>query len=119
MKQEPTYVGIDVANAQVDIAVRPTGQRWVVSYEDTGVGELVFQMEYLDPALVLLEAPGGLGLPLVAAPGSCGAARCGRQPSSGSRLRQGHRDAGEDRRLGRGGPGSLRRSGPTACEPIG
>ena len=67
MEQESTYVGIDVAKAQVDVAVRPTGQRWVVSYDESGVGELVAQLEDLDPALVLLEASGGLELPLVAA----------------------------------------------------
>ena len=62
MEQESTYVGIDVAKAQVDVAVRPTGQRWVVSYDESGVGELVAQLEDLDPALVLLE----LGLVLSA-----------------------------------------------------
>ena len=67
MEQEVIYVGIDVAKAQVDVAVRPTGQRWVVSFDETGVGELVSQMEDLSPALVLLEASGGLELPLVAA----------------------------------------------------
>ena len=67
MEQEGIYVGIDVAKAQVDVAVRPTGQRWVVSFDETGVGELVSQMEDLSPALVLLEASGGLELPLVAA----------------------------------------------------
>ena len=51
----------------MDVAVRPTGQRWVVSYDESGVGELVAQLEDLDPALVLLEASGGLELPLVAA----------------------------------------------------
>ena len=65
MEQESTYVGIDVAKAQVDVAVRPTGQRWVVSYDESGVGELVAQLEDLDPALVLLEASGGLELPSV------------------------------------------------------
>ena len=73
----------------MDVAVRPTGQRWVVSYDESGVGELVAQLEDLDPAI------GGSS-------GSCGAARSRRQPSSGSRLRQGHRDSGKDRRLGRG-----------------
>ena len=28
MEQEATYVGIDVAKAQVDVAVRPTDDRW-------------------------------------------------------------------------------------------
>ena len=51
----------------MDVAVRPTGQRWIVSYDETGVRELVSQMVDLGPALVLLEATGGLELPLVAA----------------------------------------------------
>ena len=67
MEGEPRYVGIDVSKAQVDVAVRPTGQRWVVSYDESWVKELVVQMVDLDPALVLLEASGGLELPLVAA----------------------------------------------------
>ena len=67
MEQESTYVGIDVAKAQVDVAVRPTGQRWVVSYDETGVGEVVSQVKGLGTALVLLEASGSLELPLVAA----------------------------------------------------
>ena len=67
MEGEPRYVGIDVSKAQVDVAVRPTGQRWVVSYDETGIKELVSQMVDLCPAMALLEATGGLELPLVAA----------------------------------------------------
>ena len=67
MEREPIYVGIDVAKAQVDVAVRPTGHRWTVSYEEARIVELVSQVEDLDPAMVLLEATGGLELPLVAA----------------------------------------------------
>ena len=44
MEGQPRFVGIDVSKAQVDVAVRPTGQRWVVSYDETGVKELVSQM---------------------------------------------------------------------------
>ena len=67
MEGEPRYVGIDVSKAQVYVAVRPTGQRWAASYDETGVGELVSQIVDLVPAMVLLEATGGLELPLVAA----------------------------------------------------
>ena len=67
MEGEPRFVGIDVSKAQLDVAVRPTGQRWVVSYDETGIKELVSQMVDLGPAMVLLEATGGLELPLVAA----------------------------------------------------
>ena len=67
MEQESTFVGIDVAKAQVDVAVRPTDQRWAISYDESGVRELVSRLKTLEPALVLLEASGGLELPLVAA----------------------------------------------------
>ena len=67
MEGEPTYAGIDVSKAQIDVAVRPTGQRWVVCYDETGIEELVVRMVNLSPALVLPEASGGLELPLVAA----------------------------------------------------
>ena len=38
-----------------------------MSYDETGIKELVSQMVDLCPAMVLLEATGGLELPLVAA----------------------------------------------------
>ena len=44
MEEKPRYVGIDVAKAQVDVAVRPTGQTRAVSYDETGVVELVSLM---------------------------------------------------------------------------
>ena len=67
MEQEATYVGIDVAKAQVDVAVRPTDDRWEVSHDEAGVRHLVSQLKTLEPVMVLLEASGGLELPLVAA----------------------------------------------------
>ena len=67
MEQESTYVGIDVAKARVDVAVRPTEQRWTITYDEAGVQELVSHLKTLEPALVLLEATGGLELPIVVA----------------------------------------------------
>ena len=67
MEQEATYVGIDVAKAQVEVAVRPTGDRWEVSRDEAGIRKLVSRLKTLDPVLVLLEASGGLEVPLVAA----------------------------------------------------
>ena len=67
MEQEPIYVGIDVAKAQVDVAVRPTDDRWEVSHDETGVRQLVSQLKALEPVMVLLEASGGLEVLLVAA----------------------------------------------------
>ena len=67
MGQAGIYVGIDVAKAKVDVAVRPTGERWEVPRDAAGIPQLVSEMKTLGPSLVLLEATGGLELPLVAA----------------------------------------------------
>lgn len=57
---EPTYVGVDVSKARLDVAVVPSGESFSVSNDDAGVEELVGRIGRLDPALVLLEATGGL-----------------------------------------------------------
>ena len=41
MKGEAIYIGIDVAKDRLDVAVRPTGKGWSVSYEDREVEKLV------------------------------------------------------------------------------
>ena len=103
MEGEARFVGIDVSKAQLDVAVRPTGKRWTLPYDQTEIEGLIPQIVDLEPALVLLEATGGLELPLVAGPGRGGAAGGGGgQPTPGQGLRQGHRNAGQDRHSGRG-----------------
>ena len=67
MEQEETYVGFDVAKAQVDVAIRPADDRWRVSHDEAGIRQLVSRLKTLEPVMVLLEASGGLELPLVAA----------------------------------------------------
>ncbi len=67
MEQEPTYVGIDVPQEEVDVAVRPTGRNWSVQYDQSGVDELVNQLISLRPVAVITESTGGLELALVAA----------------------------------------------------
>ena len=67
LEPEATYVGVDVAKVQLDVAVRPSGARWTVSHDETGICQLVSRLKTLAPVMVLLEASGGLELPLVAA----------------------------------------------------
>jgi transposase len=67
MEQDPIYVGIDVAKTRVDVAVHPTGLQWQTPYTGEGVQELVSRVHAQKPALVLLEASGGLEMSLVAA----------------------------------------------------
>ena len=67
MQQQAIYVGLDVAKAQVDVAVRPGGDGWQVARDEAGIRKLVSRLKTLEPALVLLEASGGLEVPVVAA----------------------------------------------------
>ena len=67
MKTEPTYVGIDVAKDRVDVFIRPTGHSWSVNYGETEVDELIAKLQAIQPTVAIVEATGGLELPLVAA----------------------------------------------------
>jgi transposase len=60
MSDLPCFVGIDVAKAQLDIALRPSGERWTVPNDANGVTTLVERMQTLQPTLIVLEATGGL-----------------------------------------------------------
>ena len=67
MKREAIYAGIDVAKAQLDVAVRPTDGRWGFCHDPAGIRELVSRLKVLEPVMVVLEATGGLEVPLVTA----------------------------------------------------
>ena len=58
------YLGIDVAKAHLDLASRPDGRQWRIDYESTAVGALVADLAESPPTLVVLEATGGLELPV-------------------------------------------------------
>ena len=62
-----TYIGIDVAKAELVVAVRPTGETWTTANDAAGLRELIARVQALDPALVVLEATGGYELAAVAA----------------------------------------------------
>ena len=66
MERHGIYVGIDVAKARVDVAIRPGEDRREVSNDPAGIAALVPQMQQLNPAAMVLEATGGLELPFVA-----------------------------------------------------
>ena len=66
MSTEQTYVGIDVSKEQLDVAVQPGEAHWTVGNDPEGIGRLVSELKPLEPALVVLEATGGLELPVAA-----------------------------------------------------
>ena len=67
MMAATVFVGIDVAKAELVVAVRPAAERWVVPNDDRGVAQLVRRVRRLTPALVVLEATGGYERAAVAA----------------------------------------------------
>ena len=60
MVDVPCFVGMDVAKAQWDIALRPTGERWAVPNDARGIVPLVARLQALHPPLIVMEATGGL-----------------------------------------------------------
>ena len=67
MPSSPLFVGIDVAKATLDIALRPSKQLWQIIYDDAQIEALVTQLSELSPTLIVIEATGGLERILVAA----------------------------------------------------
>ncbi len=64
MQEVQLFVGIDVSQERLDVAVRPTGEVWRVSHDSQGIGEVVEHLEKLMPQLVVLEATGGVEMTL-------------------------------------------------------
>lgn len=62
-----SFVGLDVAKAYVDVAVRPSGEQWRVANDEAGLAELVPRLRTLGPALIVAEATGGFERAAIAA----------------------------------------------------
>jgi len=59
MSSTPVTVGIDVAKATLEIAVRPSGEQWQVPNDEAGITALIARLQPLAPRLIVLEASGG------------------------------------------------------------
>ena len=72
MSPQPCFVGIDVAQATLDLAVRPTAETWQVANDETGITALVPRLQALAPTLMVLEATGGYHGPVTTALATAG-----------------------------------------------
>jgi len=61
------FVGIDVAKAELVVAIHPTMERWTVANDERGVHTLVERLRAVGPTLIVLEATGGYELLGIAA----------------------------------------------------
>jgi transposase len=66
------FVGLDVSKARLDGHVRPDGAAFSEANDEAGIAATVARLQALRPALVVLEATGGLEAPLAAALAAAG-----------------------------------------------
>lgn len=67
-----SFIGIDVAKAQLGFAGRPSGERGAVPNDEDGIRALVAHCQACAATLVVCEATGGYEAPLVAALATAG-----------------------------------------------
>jgi transposase len=72
MDKAPTFVGIDVAKLRLDLHSRPSGESSTIDHDDENVAALVERLVAVAPALIVLEATGGLEVRLAAALAAAG-----------------------------------------------
>jgi transposase len=65
------FVGIDVSQVRLDIAVRP-GASFSIMHDESAIATLVEQLHALSPTLIVLEATGGMEIPLTSALATAG-----------------------------------------------
>ena len=66
------FIGIDVARDSLEVAVRPTGEQWSVGNHTVGIAELLGRVRAFRPTLIVLEATGGLEVPVLGVLGDAG-----------------------------------------------
>lgn len=63
-----SFIGIDVAKRELEVAERPSGARWSAGNDAVGIAALLERIRAAGPvALIVVEATGGYEMPLVAA----------------------------------------------------
>src|SRR2546423_1913405 len=74
MEPSAVFVGIDVGKAHLDVGEHPSGTTWRVPHDEAGIAGLVARWATQPPALIVLEATGGLEVGVAAALATAGLA---------------------------------------------
>ena len=72
MDKAPTFIGIDVSKHRLGIHSRPSGESSTIGYDDESVAALIERLVAVAPALIVLEATGGMEVRLAAALAAAG-----------------------------------------------
>ncbi len=62
--EEKLYIGIDLSQENLDMAAYPTGQIWQHKNNRRGIAKTVAKLKAINPTLIVMEATGGLEIPL-------------------------------------------------------
>ena len=72
METAPLCIGIDVAKAQLDVAIGAGGDTWSVTNDDAGIQTLLEDLQSRTCSVVVLEATGGFEVPVASALAAAG-----------------------------------------------
>jgi len=61
---DEVFIGLDVSKDKIDVAVRPSGETFEANNNSEGQKWLAGRLKGLSPALIVMEATGGLEMPL-------------------------------------------------------
>ncbi|MBA2704628.1 MAG: IS110 family transposase, partial [Blastocatellia bacterium] len=67
MSKKKSFIGIDVSKAELEVAAHGSDYRFCCPNKASAFGELLAELVLLQPKLIVLEATGGLEIPVVAA----------------------------------------------------
>jgi transposase len=65
MSNRELFIGIDISKSELEVALRPEGKAMTFANTEDGTALLIDFLKPLCPSLVVLEATGGLEIPLV------------------------------------------------------
>jgi transposase len=72
MDDSKAFVGIDVSKSELEIGILPDSKTWKTSNDQKGLSELVKSLRDLSPAVIVMEATGGLQMPAAGMLGAAG-----------------------------------------------
>src|SRR5262245_24721355 len=61
---EKALVVLDTNRTSMQSLVRPTGEQWATRADDSGIHETVVRLSLMQPEIVVMEAQGGMELPI-------------------------------------------------------
>lgn len=72
MDVSKVFVGIDISKLELEVGILPGSRTWKTSNDQEGLSELAKQIRGLSPVVIVMEATGGLQMPVAGTLGAVG-----------------------------------------------